>query len=380
MTVPDQGPERRVSRRDFIRYGSVVMATPLLAQLLAACGVDGAAPEGEVGEVVYDGEVFDAQGAELNVGNWGGFWEETQRKASINQFQEDFNCTINYDSGAPFYPKMAVAGVDNPPLDVYSWDQDGDFLNAPFVVSHDEVRANCPNAADLWDFAYAGSGVAWSFSEVGHAVRTDLVDPSAEGVGAIFEDRFDGVRGWYIPENGVGLRLLLVAALAYGSGPTDEKAAFGAIEKAAPWKIVDFTGTMQSLLERGEVHIAVQHDAEVWDMQERGLSIGFVPWDDVARPLLPQQFGVARGSNNKRLAYAFLNRMLSPEVQEVWAQEAFQRPTNRTATIPDNLASKGIENTEDGTEGLDGLQAGWRWWFENEERFVERLNEIFASA
>jgi putative spermidine/putrescine transport system substrate-binding protein len=372
-------PVQGLPRRKFIKVASMAVSTPFLASFLAACAR--AAQEETAGEieVVYDGEVFDAGGATLNVGNWGGIWEETQRKASVNQFEQDFNCQIAYDNAAPYYPKLAVAGVDNPPLDVYSWDQDSDYLNAPFVVSQDAIRANCPNAAELWEFAWQGTGATWAFSETGHAVRSDLVDPPAVGFKSIFEDRFAGLRGWYDPQNGVGLRLFLVAAEGFGTGPTDEAAAFGAIEAAAPWKIVDFTGTMQSLLEQGEVTIAVQHDAEVWDMQERGLSIDFVPWDDVTRVLLPQQFGVARGSKNKPLAYAYLNRVMSPEVQRVWAEDLFMRPSNKNTEIPDNLASHGIQNTADGTAGLDGLPEGWRWWFENQERFVEQLNAIIGA-
>jgi putative spermidine/putrescine transport system substrate-binding protein len=329
-------------------------------------------------EQVYDGSVFDAGGAELNVGNWGGFWEETQRKAVIDQFEADFNARVNYDSAAPFYPKMAVSGVDNPVLDVYSFDQDSQYDNAPFIVSHDAILANVPNAANLWPFWTASTGGMWSFSEIGYAYRTDLVPEPPTGFGAIFDPIFDGKRGHYIPENGVGIRTLLVSALANGSGPTDEEAAFGPLEAAAPWKVVDFTGTMQGLLEQGEVWIATQHDAEVWDMQQRGLPIGWIPWDDVTRPLLPQQFGVARGSANLPLAYAFLNRMFSPEVQSVWAQDMYMRPTNMEVELPEVLTSRGVANTADGTAGLDGLQESWQWWFENAERLIERYNRTFS--
>ncbi len=44
----------------------------------------------------YDGGVFDAGGATLNVGEWGGGWEEFVRKALTNQFEKDFNCKINW--------------------------------------------------------------------------------------------------------------------------------------------------------------------------------------------------------------------------------------------------------------------------------------------
>ena len=39
-------------------------------------------------DVVFDGEPFDAGGAELKLGEWGGFWEEL-RGAFINDFEKD---------------------------------------------------------------------------------------------------------------------------------------------------------------------------------------------------------------------------------------------------------------------------------------------------
>jgi ABC-type thiamine transport system substrate-binding protein len=97
------------------------------------------------------------------------------------------------------------------------------------------------------------------------------------------------------------------------------------------------------------------------------------------KPLIPQQFGVARGTKNPRLAFAFLNRMLSPEVELVWAQDVFQRPANKKVVLPEAMTAVGIANTEDGIKGLDGLTDGWKWWFENEQSIVERLNKVFVK-
>jgi spermidine/putrescine-binding protein len=56
--------------------------------------------------VVYAGETFDAEGATLRVASWGGFWQETERKYLFDQFQEDFNCTVQYTSAWPWFPKF----------------------------------------------------------------------------------------------------------------------------------------------------------------------------------------------------------------------------------------------------------------------------------
>ena len=97
----------------------------------------------------YDGEVFDAGGAALNIGEWGGGWEEFVRKALTDQFEKDFNCKINWDSAFPWFPKFVTQGPQNPVFDICNWNlpnltqtkQAGDYF-----LSVDEVRENVPNA------------------------------------------------------------------------------------------------------------------------------------------------------------------------------------------------------------------------------------------
>jgi hypothetical protein len=39
----------------------------------------------------------------------------------------------------------------------------------------------------------------------------------------------------------------------------------------------------------------------------------------------------------------------------VWAEDVFQRPTNKNVVLPQAMLDAGIQNTEDGIAGLDGL-------------------------
>jgi putative spermidine/putrescine transport system substrate-binding protein len=355
-----------------------------LPALLAACGGDdaggGAASTGGTsGDVVFDGKPFDAGGATLNVGNWGGFWQDFQTRVAIKPFEKQYNCKIKYDSAAPFYPKMAVAGEGNPPLDVYSFDQDTDFQNKAFIATHDQIKANSPAAADLWPFAFDVSGTAWSFSEMVYGYRKDLVDKKPEGFGSIFDAQFDGKRGMYIPENAIGIRLLIVANMAFGSGQTDWDAGLKKLKEAGPWKVTDFTGTMQGLLEQGEVVIAPIDEAELFALQQKDVPVEKVSWADVTRPIVPQQFGVAKNSKQLRLAYAFLNWMLSNDVQSAWAGEQFWLPTNKNVELPALLTDAGFGNDADATDGLDALAPAWESWFQNSSMLVDELNKVFQA-
>ncbi len=102
--------------------------------------------------------MFDAGGVVLNIGEWGGGWEEFVRANLTNQFEKEFNCKINWDSSFPWFPKFATSGARNPVFDICNWNlpnltqtkQAGDyFLNV------DEILANVPNANKCWDFAFS---------------------------------------------------------------------------------------------------------------------------------------------------------------------------------------------------------------------------------
>ena len=109
----------------------------------------------------------------------------------------------------------------------------------------------------------------------------------------------------------------MVASAIYGSGEEDLEAGYEAMRNAMPLKIVDFTSHMQRLLERSEVDICVEHDGEVFSQMDHGVPVDFL-YRQERKPILPQIMTVSQGSSDvqKRLAYAYINRACSPEIQE----------------------------------------------------------------
>jgi putative spermidine/putrescine transport system substrate-binding protein len=361
-----------------------LVAAAAAATLAARQGWDAQAQDSPA--VVYEGETFDSGGATLRVASWGGFWEEAERKYLLDQLEQDFNCTVQYDSAWPWFPKFVAGGVDNPPFDVTNWNLPELFKTAKagsaqggFFVPIEEVQANVPNSADLWPFAYEfGHGITYLFSRLGYGFRTDTGDAPTD-FKSFWEERYADKRGTYITSNTLQMIFFIVANAVYGSGEEDLEAGYEAMRSAMPVKISDFTGNMQTLLERGEVDICVQHDGEVFSQVDRDIPVDFLYWEE-RKPILTQTKTVSQGSSDvqKRLAYAYINRASSPEFQEQCAVEFYLRPTNKNAVIPENLADKGITNDDAAMEGL--WNPDWDWYLENEQDIVETVNEIFGQA
>jgi putative spermidine/putrescine transport system substrate-binding protein len=338
--------------------------------------------------VIYDGGVFDAGGETLRVGSWGGFWEEElERPLILNQMEEEFNCVVEYDGAWPWFPKFVAGGADNPPLDVTNWNLEELYKTAragDFFVPLEELVANVPNSQELWPFAATtGLGITYLFSGYGYGYRTDLVDPAPEKFADFWEERFADRRGTYIASNELFQTWFIMSSLVFGEDEYDIEAGLQAVQDAMPMKISDFTGNMQTLLERGEVHICVQTDFEVYAQQDKGIAAGWLDWSEQDKtPILTQTKVVSKGSNEtrKKLAYAYVNRCASKEFQEAVAEKLYLRPTNKNVVIPENLASKGVENTEDAAGQL--WIPDWNWYVDHDGQgdpnITELVNEIFG--
>ena len=378
---------QRVSRRHALRTvgGAAVglVAVAALAPLAAAAPLQ-ATPEQHPAtqDVYWDGQVFDAGGAVLNLGDWPGFWQDMQHLNLINQFQKDFNCTVQYDSSWPWFPKFAAGGPQNPPLDVTNWNMPELFKTAragDYFVPLDELKANVSNSADLWPFAFQnGYGITYLFTVLGYAYRRDLVDPPPSKFADFWDDRFKGKRATYITSNTIQMNFFMVASKVFGNGEMDMNAGFDAMQRAMPMKISDFTGNMQTLIERGEAVLVLQEDGEPFAQIDKGIPLGWLYWTE-RQPIRDQTKTVSRWSQplQKKLAYALIQRSTDPTYQEANGAQLYERPTNSRAKIADNLASKGVVNTADAANQL------WipplDWYLDNEQAITERVDKIFGA-
>ena len=333
-------------------------------------------------DVVFDGQPFDAGGATLLLGEWGGFWEEYMRSAFLDEFEKTYNCTISYDGAWPWFPKYVANGPKNPAYDICNWNipemiktqRAGDYFMTP-----DDIADAIPNGKNIWDFAKAtGVGLTWAFGQYAHVYRTDLTDPNPSTFESFWEDRFAGMRATYITSNTLQMTFFMAASAHFGKDEFDLKAGFEAMKAARPVKLSDFTGNMQTLVERGEVHIGVQWEGEIYLQMDKGISVAPIIWEH-RKPILTQTHTVSKYSDpmQKKLALAYVNAKLDPKFMNGAGETFYLRPTIKNAVLPELLTSKGVENT---AQALDDVWTpDWNWYLDNEDDIVETCNEIFSS-
>lgn len=332
-------------------------------------------------DVLWDGQPFDAGGATLRINEWGGFWQEFMRANVLDEFEKTYNCKVAYDSSFPWFPKYVANGPKDPAFNVGNWNLNeiiklsriGDFF-----LGTEEMKENIPNTADCWDFAFgSGLGVTWGFGQYAYAYRTDLLDPAPVGFKSFWEERLAGKRATYITSNGLQQVFFMTSSAEFGSGQTDMEAGFDAMKRAMPMKISDFTGNMQTLVERGEVEMGVQWEGEVFLQMDKGIKVAPLTWD--RKPILTQTHTVSRYSEpvQKKLALALVNAKLDPAFQTKAADTFYLRPSNKNVVLPERLTNKGVTNT---AAALDGLWIpDWNWYLDNEDEITETVNEIFAG-
>lgn len=331
-------------------------------------------------DVAYDGEVFDAGGAVINIGEWGGGWEEFIRAAMVDDFEKDFNCKVNWDTSWPWFPKFVTNGPKDPVFDICNWNlpeltktkKAGDYFLTP-----DEIKASVPNARDCWDFAFAsGAGVTWAYMPYVYAYRTDRANPPPSSFKAFWEEQYANKRGTYITTNGLYHCFFMATAKAFGKDQYDMEAAFQALKDAMPMKISEFTFNMLTLLDRGEIDIAVHIQGEALSLKDQGKPVDVWEWD--SHPILTQTKTLSRYSDpmQKKLAFALVNRTLSPEFLEKFGDKFYWRPTNSKAQYTELLRKNGGENTADAADKF--WVPDWEFFVENEQEIVDRTNDIFG--
>ncbi len=333
-------------------------------------------------DVLWDGKPFNAGGAVLRMAEWGGFWEELVRKYLLPDFEKEFNCTIAWDSSFPWFPKFAAGGPKNPPYALANWNLADMFKTAragDYFLPLDDVLPNIPNAANLWDFAkVTGLGITWAYGRYVFGYRTDRVDAPIAAFKDFWRPSLAGKRATYVTVNELQMTFFLTSCAVFGKDQYDTEAGYAAMKKLVPIKLSDFTGNMQTLLERGEVNAGVQWDGEMWAMQDRGIKIGLYTWEEM-KPLLTQTRTISKYADpvQKKLAFALMDRTLDPKVFGKFAELFYLRPTCRNIPVTPKMAAKGITNTDESIKGF--WIPDYQKYLDHSDEIEETVNGIFSA-
>lgn len=323
--------------------------------------------------------ILRAQTRTLKITTWGGKWGEIMQGEVLPAFEAEHDCTVEVDSAFPFLPKLQASPRNNPIYDVLhanSNEQWRAVVNG--MVEESITAAEVPNIADVYDYAVSDRivGVCIFTSAIGLGYRTDGGFDAPTSWKDLAREEFAGRRGGYqIPVNSLGQAHLMMLGQIHGAGMQDLDAAFAALEALRPIRLVDFTGQMEQNLLSGEVVIGVIHDSGIFRYDGQGQPIEFAaPKEGVLA--LEQVLNVTPGSRVKELAYAYIDFMLRPDIQQKLAEAVWYSPANRHVVLEDRFMER-LFATEERVAQL--IQPDWQWYNANKDRIDLQVQRILRG-
>ena len=277
----------------------------------------------------------------LVINTYGGRWEKFWRSELLPMFAKSTSIepTLDVGLGKNFIANLRAAGIEKPPYSVLMVNEniasvvrgEGFFepIPADKVPNLADVHPNLRNPQD--------NGVRGIVSTIGIGYRKDLVKkPPTSWTDLWTNPEFKGRIGLYQIGNTAAMLFLLMAAKIHGGSQDAIDTAFTEIKKLMPFQQADWSGTLATMLTRGDVNVAVIDFPEIVALKKKGVPVEMVvPKEGVVA--FEQSFNILKHAPSKEAAYQYLNFILGPQVQEMMAKEFFTSPSNMKSQVPAEL-------------------------------------------
>jgi putative spermidine/putrescine transport system substrate-binding protein len=279
----------------------------------------------------------------LVVNTYGGRWEKFWRSDLLPMLDKTSGVqpTLDVGLGKNFIANLRAAGIEKPPYSVLMVNE-----NIASVVRGEGYfepipAAKVPNLANVYpNLRNAGdNGVRGIVSTIGIGYRKDLVKTPPKSWTDLWSNpEFKGKIGLYQIGNTAAMLFLLMTAKIHGGSQDAIDRAFVEIKKLLPFTQADWSGTLSTMLTRGDVTVAVIDFPEIVALKKKGVPVEMVvPSEGVVA--FEQSFNILKNAPNKEDAYKYLNFILQPEVQEMMAKEFFTSPTNTRVQLASSMAA-----------------------------------------
>lgn len=284
----------------------------------------------------------DHSGESIVVQVWGGTYEDTMREYAIPKFEEETGATVEVVTGAAPLSQLATEG-EEASVDVVNLDEtevlNGNDMGIWETLDYDQLT----NSGDLYDEAFKyDEAVITNWGVYGLCYRTDLVEEAPTSWNDMWDDEFkDGKLGFYDYTMGGGFETLDMLCKMDGTTLADESNWDNLFTKMAELKpsIGLFTTANEdvcTMLQNGDLKMATLTNGQSLQLKQQGVAVDYVMPEE-GSPAMTSYATVTKGSTNKELAYKFLDILLSPEVQQAYAENNYYAPSNSTTTINDDI-------------------------------------------
>ncbi len=323
-----------------------------------------------------------AQDNTLTINSFGGAYEEAHRKCVITPFEETTGATVQvvtaYSADA-FAQLRAQAAA--PQFDVIHFSGGQEIVGAKEGLLSPIDEAALTNAGDLYDFAKAnlagGEGPAYSIAAIGLVYNTEEVEPAPTSWTDLLKPEFSERLVLTDISNGYGMLGFLMLNQAQGGSLENIQpgldAVAGLLEAGAV--VVSTSPEIQQEFAQNGAWIAPYASDYAFTLRNAGLPAAFVQGSE-GTPASFITANLVANRPNQELALQFIDRALSKEAQECFAEALRYTPTNSTVELADEIAGD-VAYGEDAVTGLirfdpTVIEANRAAWVEAWNRTIAR--------
>ena len=316
------------------------------------------------------------QDKSLVVNSYGPPFEDFMRAEIIPPFEEQTGITIELDVGLGkgWLTNLRAAGPDNPPYDVLMTNETWASIEREEGFFEPIPADQVPNMADLWPIARLkdDNGVIGTLTPIGLGYNTNMVGTAPTAWEDLWtNEEFKGNTALYTITNSAGYMFVLMTARDMFGSEYEVDQAIDKIKELKPFQQIDFSGTMETVLTRGEAIVGPIDFAAGARIKAAGAPV------EMAAPregmfMFEQVFNVLKGSQKKELGYEWINYILAPETQEKWVRQYYWSPVNKKVSVPDDL--KDLVPIS-GERMNEIILWDWKTANENRDKVIERWNK-----
>ncbi|GHB23831.1 ABC transporter substrate-binding protein [Salinicola rhizosphaerae] len=283
----------------------------------------------------------------LYLGAYGGSYESIFRDSIIPAFEKAHDVNIAYVAGnsTDTLAKLQAQRNDQQ-MDVAIMDDGPTYQAINYGLCQSQTQD--PNLDDLYDFARFPDDKATGVGIIAGGLAYNKAVFQEEGWDApdswddLRDERFAGAINVPSISNSYGLYALVMMARMNGGGEKNIEPGFEAFERDIAPNVLSFTpspGKTSELYQNHEIVMSVWGSGRVQSLADTGFPIEFVYPKEGAVALV-QGACLVKGTQHADLAQAFIDYLLTPDVQELLARKRGNGPTNRHVELPADLADK----------------------------------------
>lgn len=320
-------------------------------------------------------------GKTLNV-SFFAFNQDLIDKNIIKPFEAKTGAKVVFESGnnADRLAKL-VARKDNPNIDVVAFSTEFTRNGMAQGVIKPYDPAKLPNLANVYSWAKDPigdkSGVAYTVSSYGLFYRTDKVTTPITSWKDLWRPDLKGFVTLPDITTTNGPATIYLIAKAWGGDMDNDEVAWTKLAELKPSLVTAYKSSaeMITLVKQGDVYAAgyskfswgqlLDTKVPLKEVRATEGTIGFV-----------NTLSLIKGSPNEDLAYAFIDFMLSQQVQQAEAMDLVDSPVNQNVKLPDDIAAKLTygDDTLKALVFLDDAKIGAK-----RAAWVDRWNKLMAK-